>query len=97
MNPGEFDFEDNWNIQVIVKDTVYNFESGDYYFTNDTLFATVSKPLDDKSSLNYTISIPVENIQTIEAQKIDIFGTVSIFGTIALVIFALSTMGDFSP
>ena len=97
MNPGEFDFEDNWDMQVTAKDTVYDFKSGDYFYTNDTLFATVSKPLDDKSNLNYTISIPVENIQTIEAQKIDILGTASIFGTIALVIYALSTMGDFSP
>jgi len=97
MNPGEFDFENNWEMQVTAKDTVYDFKSGDYFYTNDTLFATVSKPLDDKSNLHYTISIPVESIKTIEAQKMDVLGTVSIFGAVALVIYALSTMGDFSP
>ena len=97
MNPGEFDFEDNWDIQVTAKDTVYDFKSGDYFYTNDTLFATISKPLNDKSNLHYTISIPVESIETIEAQKMDMLGTLSIFGTIALVIYALSTMNDFSP
>jgi hypothetical protein len=97
MNPGEFDFEDSWDMQVTVKDTIYNFESGDYYYKNDSLFAAVSKPLDDKSNLHYTISIPVENIEMVEAQKTDILGTVAIFGAIAFVIYALSTMGDFSP
>jgi len=97
MNPGEFDFEDNWDMLVTAKDTVYNFESGDYYSTNDTLFAMVSKPLNDKSNLHYTISIPVESIETIEAQKMDMLGTLSIFGAIALVVYALSTMNDFSP
>jgi len=53
--------------------------------------------LDDKSNLHYTISIPVENIEMVEAQKTDILGTVAIFGAIAFVIYALSTMGDFSP
>ena len=95
MNPGEFDFEDNWDMLVTAKDTVYNFESGDYYSTNDTLFAMVSKPLNDKSNLHYTISIPVESIETIEAQKMDMLGTLSIFGAIALVVYALSTMSDF--
>ncbi len=69
----------------------------DYYSTNDTLFAMVSKPLNDKSNLHYTISIPVESIETIEAQKMDMLGTLSIFGAIALVVYALSTMNDFSP
>ena len=97
MNPGEFDFEDNWDMLVTAKDTVYNFESDDYYSNNDTLFAMVSKPLNDKSNLHYTISIPVESIETIEAQKMDMLGTLSIFGAIALVVYALSTMNDFSP
>ena len=26
MNPGEFDFEDNWDMQVTAKDTVYDFK-----------------------------------------------------------------------
>ena len=96
MNPGEFDFNDNWDMKVITKDTVYNFDSGDYNYKNDTLYADVSKPLDDKTNLNYTIGIPVETIESIDAQKMDILGTAAIFGSIAFIIYALSTMGDFS-
>ena len=97
MNPGEFDFDGNWDMKVITKDTVYKFDSGDYNYKNDTLYADVSKSLDNKSKLHYTTGIPVEEIESIEAQKMDVLGTVAIFGAIAFVLYALSTMGDFSP
>lgn len=92
MNPGEFDFDGNWDMKVITKDTVYKFDSGDYNYKNDTLYADVSKSLDDKSKLHYTIGIPVEEIESIDAQKMDILGTLSIFGAIAFVLWALSTI-----
>jgi hypothetical protein len=96
MNPGEFDFEDNWDMQVTTKDTTYAISSDDYYYANDTLFVKVPIQLDKKTSAKLKVSIPVETIETIEAQKMDVLGTVAIFGAIAFVIYALSTLGDLS-
>ena len=97
MTPGEFDFEDNWDLQVTTKDTTYAISSNDYYYANDTLFVKVPVQLDKRTSAKQKINIPVESIENIEAQKMDVLGTVAIFGLIAFVIYALSTMGDFSP
>jgi hypothetical protein len=97
MTPGEFDLEDNWDLQVTTEDTTYAISSDDYYYANDTLFAKVPVQLDKRTSAKLKVSIPVETIETIEAQKMDILGTVAIFGAIAFGLYALSTMGDFSP
>jgi hypothetical protein len=97
MTHGEFNFEDNWDLQVTTKDTTYAISSNDYYYANDTLFVKVPVQLDKRTSAKQKINIPVESIEIIEAQKMDVLGTVAIFGAIAFVLYALSTMGDFSP
>ena len=94
MTPEKYNFADNGDIQVTTKDTVYKFKGDDYYYNNDTLFATVSKPLDESSNLKYTISIPVENIEMVEAKKMDTLDTILLTGVITLVILGFVGLGS---
>ena len=96
MTPEEYDFTDNGDIQVTTKDTVYKFNGDDYYYNNDTLFASVTKPLDEKTNLRYTISIPVEKIEIIELEKTDVVGTSLTVLVVLVGVFALVVAGAMS-
>ena len=90
MNPGEFDFEDNWDMQVTTKDTTYAISSDDYYYLNDTLFAKVPVQLDKHTSAKQKINIPSETIKLIEVNRMDTFNTAITLGVIALVALGLA-------
>lgn len=94
MTPEEFDFADNGVIQVTTKDTVYKFKGEDYTYNNDTLFASVIKPLENRTNLRYTIGIPVNKIETIEVSKMNVLGTLLIVVPIVLVILFITLSGD---
>lgn len=99
MVPAEYNFKDKDDITVTTTDTVYTLKSDEYYYNNDTLFASVTKPLDDKTNLRYFIGIPVNKIETIETKRIDNLNTTITLGVIALLaaglVFLLSTGGTF--
>jgi len=97
MTPEEYDFTDNGDIQVTTKDTVYKFNSDDYYYNNDTLFASVTKPLDERTNLRYSISIPVETIEMVVAKRMNVLGTSLIVGSIVLVVLLITLGGDMGP
>ena len=75
MTPEEYNFTDKEDIKVTTTDTVYTLKSDEYYYSNDTLFASVTKPLDEKTNFRYTIGIPVENIEMVEIEKTDVVST----------------------
>ena len=76
-------------MQVTTKDTTYNLGGKDYYFDNDTLIATVSKPLDERTNLKFSIGIPVETIEMIEVKKMDTLNTTILIGIIVLTVVGL--------
>jgi hypothetical protein len=92
MNPSDFNFNDNEDMQLITKDTTYNLGGRDYYYDNDTLIATFSKPLDERTKLKYTINIPVNSIEMIEVKKMDTLNTTILIGIIVLTVVGLVTL-----
>ncbi len=92
MNPSDFNFNDNEDMQVNTKDTTYNLGGGDYYYDNDTLIATFSKPLDERTKLKYTINIPVNSIEMIEVKKMDTLNTTILIGILVLTVVGLVTL-----
>jgi len=75
MSPGDFNFNDAEDVQIITKDTTYNFSGKDYYFENDRLFAIVSKKIDKQTTLKYNIEIPVEDMKELNVKRTNIFLT----------------------
>jgi hypothetical protein len=86
MYPGDFKFDENLDMQVTTKDTIYKFAGDDYYCVNDTLIATVLKSVDNRTKLKYNINIPVETIEMIEVERMNILGTTLIILPVVLVI-----------
>jgi len=89
MTPANFNFNEKEDMQVTTKDTTYNLGGKDYYFDNDTLIATVSKPLDERTNLKFSIGIPVETIEMIEVKKMDTLNTTILIGIIVLTVVGL--------
>jgi len=75
MTPADFNFNEKEDMQVTTKDTTYNLSGKDYYFENDTVFATVSKKLDKRTTLKFNIEIPVDEIDTVRVQRTDPLAT----------------------
>ena len=100
MNPSEFNFNDKEDIQVTTKDTTYNLSGKDYYYENDTVFATMRIKLDAQSTLKTNIEIPVEEIKTVEVERTDALATtlttlgvlIGVLGLIFLIGFDLGPL-----
>jgi len=90
MNPEEYNFDENLDLQVTTKDTVYNILGDDYFYANDTLFAKVTIQLDKRTSAKLKVNIPVETIETVEVEKTDVVATV--FTTLGLVVLIIATI-----
>ena len=75
MNPHNYNYDENEALKIIVKDSAYNINSGDYYFDNDTVFATIRTKIDAQSTLKTDMEIPVEEIETIEIERTDVLAT----------------------
>jgi flagellar hook assembly protein FlgD len=72
MNPSDYNFNDEEDMEVSTKDTTYNLMGNDYYFKNDTLFVTVTKKLDNRTNFKYKLNIPAEEIKMLEVKKVDV-------------------------
>ena len=90
MNPEEYNFDENLDLQVTTIDTTYAISSDDYYYLNDTLFAKVPVQLDKRTSAKQKINIPSETIKLIEVNRMDTFNTAITLGVIALVALGLA-------
>ena len=100
MIPGEYNFDENSKVKITTKDTTYNLSGKDYYFENDTLFATVSKKIDNQTTLKTNVEIPIENIEIVEVERNDALATVLttlavLIGALGLVILIAGANGNF--
>ena len=90
MNPDDYAFDENSTMKITTIDTIYNFNGVDYHLLNDTLFGKVSKKLDKKTTLIYNVEIPLENIESVELEGIDVLPTVLI--TLGVVVGVLGLL-----
>lgn len=90
MNPEEYNFDENLDLQVTTKDTVYNLKASDYYYYNDSLFVRASQNLNKQTKFKYQVVIPAEDIQKLETKRADVGGTMIIIGVIALVTLGIA-------
>ena len=100
MIPGEYNFDENSKVKITTKNTSYNLGGKDYYFENDTLFATVSKKIDNQTTLKTNVEIPIENIEIVEVERNDALATVLttlavLIGALGLVILIAGANGNF--
>ena len=84
MNPKNYDFDENEDLEIVTKDSVYSIKYDHYYFENDTLFATQIIKVDNESSLKMSAEIPVEEIQSVEVERTNTL--VAVFSVIGIVI-----------
>jgi len=96
MNPSEFNFNEAEDVQITTEDTTYNLNGKDYYYENDTLFATKRIKLDAQSTLKTNIEIPVEEIKTVAVERTDVLGTTFLLIGVAIIVF-LFAIADFGP
>lgn len=97
MSPSNYNFDENEELLISTKDSVYNIKGDDYYFENDTLFATVLTILDKQTTLKTNLEIPVDKIESVEFEKTNTLLTIlSSFGIVigVLVIWVLLAQPD---
>ena len=83
MNPSKYDFDEKEELHLTTKDTTYIIGAKDYYLENDTLFATLLKKLDRKTTLKTNVEIPVTNIESVEVERSDALATIfTVFGVL---------------
>ena len=87
IKPNDYKFDENSKVKITTKDTIYNLSGKDYYFENDTLFAAVSKKIDNQTTLKTNVEIPIENIEIVEVERNDALATV--LTTLAVLVGAL--------
>ena len=96
MNPEEYNFDENLDLQVTTKDTTYSLSAKDYYYDKDTIYATSIKVIeknDYKVKYRITTKIPVKEIEKLEIEKTDAAATtwlvvgvvVIVAGTLAII------------
>ena len=84
MNPDDYTFNENSTIKIATKDSVYNLNENDYYLENDTLFGTVFKLSEERTTPILNVEIPVENMEGVELERFDVGGTIlTVLGSLA--------------
>ena len=91
MNPSEYNFDENLDLQVTTKDTTYSLNANDYYYDKDTLFVTTSKFIYKN---NYRVrvtdkviaKIPAEEIEMIQVEETDGVGTLLVIAGVLVTI-----------
>ena len=71
MNPEEYNFDENLDLQVTTKDTTYSVLADDYYYANDTLHIKILKPLNERTNVKVKVNIPKAEIEKVEVTKKD--------------------------
>ena len=98
MTPGNYNFDENEELMITTKDSVYNLNGNEYYLENDTLFFTVKTKIDKQSTLKTIEKISVEEMESVEVEKTNTLLTIlSGFGIVigVLVIWVLLAQPDF--
>ena len=71
MNPNEYNFDENLDMQVTTKDTTYSVLADNYYYANDTLRIKVLKPLNERTNVKVKVNIAKTEIEKLEVTKKD--------------------------
>ena len=95
MNPSDFNFDDEEDVQIMTKDTTYNLSGKDYYYDNDTVFATLRTKLNAQSTLKTNIEIPVKEIKTVEVERTNTLLTILSGLGIVLGVLFLAVWGSY--
>jgi hypothetical protein len=93
MKPRNYNFDENEDLEIVTKDSVYNIKYDHYYFENDTLFATQIIKVENQPPVKMNVEIPVEEIQTVEVERTNTYVAIlSVFGiVIGLLLVFIST------
>lgn len=91
LSPSNYDFNEQSNIQINTSDTTYNLKGEDYHLANDTLFATIPKQIDKRTTHKLKLNIPVSEIKGVQVERTDAFASIAttigvITGLFALVV-----------
>jgi len=83
MNVNEYDFNksrtENRPIKIIkIDSTVYILNQYDYQFRDDTLFIQQKLIMDDNIEKRVWLRVPLNEIQSVEVEKIDAGNTISL-------------------
>ena len=91
MNPKDYSFDESNDIKITTRDTVYNFKGNHYSLVSDTLIGIMPKILDERTTLNINIGIPVEDMEEVEVDRSDaLLTTLTTIGAVVGVIFILA-------
>ena len=90
MNPSEYNFDEKKEVYLTTKDTSYNIGENDYYLEDDTLVATLSKQINKQTTLKTNVKIPIQNIETVEVERVDTFETILLTSSIAIPILLMA-------
>ena len=94
MTPSNYNFDENEELMITTKDSVYNLNGNEYYLENDTLFFTVKTKIDKQSTLKTNLEIPVDEIEKVEVERTDAFATtITVFGSIVGVLVIIILIG----
>jgi hypothetical protein len=100
MSPGDYNYNDHYDILLTTRDTTYKLKGEEYQFYNDTLTVNLSKQIDNQTKLKYDVKIPADEINIVEVEMTDTLGTAGvILGVLAglfaaMVIVAAASYGN---
>ncbi|MBV6421659.1 MAG: hypothetical protein DAHOPDDO_02940 [Ignavibacteriaceae bacterium] len=94
LTPSSYDFDEHSDIQVSTSDTTYKLMGDDYHFANDTLFATIPKKIDRRTTHKLKVNIPVSEIKSVQVERTDTFASIATaFGVITVVLAIVIVVG----
>lgn len=95
MSVNEYDFNkrhtENRPIKIIkIDSTVYTLNQYDYQFRDDTLFIQQKRSIDNNIEKRVWLRVPLNEIQSVEVEKIDSGNTILLVSTITVGIIAIA-------
>ena len=90
MTPSSYNFDDHSDIQIITSDTTYKLNGKDYHLANDTLFTTIPKQIDERTTHKLKVNIPVSEIKSVQVERTDAFASIATALGVITVILALA-------
>ena len=82
-----YKFDEEENLTILTKDTTYSLKRNYYLLENDTLFCTVSSFNPERTIERLKdVKIPVEEMQTVEVERMDALNTILLSAGIVVVV-----------
>jgi hypothetical protein len=91
MTPEEYNFNENLPIEIIKKDsTVYVSNPYEYQLRGDTLFTLQQQTLDNNMKQSIMFGVPLNEIQSIKAERMDAGDTILLISAITAGILVIA-------